>query len=76
MLPSCLRIDAAVIVQGVPASPDLRDALLSACSDLRKARVCMESEEGETLPADNVSADADIAKTIAIITWPDGTCAT
>jgi hypothetical protein len=54
-----------VVVQGLPPAPELRRAVLSACSDALKHRSCISAEEQDR------SAPAPLAT--AVIAWPEGT---
>jgi hypothetical protein len=56
---------APVIVHGLPAPPELRGALLSACSDALKHRACIAGDEPERV--------AEAPAATATITLPDGT---
>ena len=56
---------APVIVHGLPAPPELRGALLSACSDALKHRPCIAGDEPQRV--------AEAPAATAIIALPDGT---
>lgn len=62
-------MDVAVIVQGAPASPSLREVLLSACSAALKHRICVAGTEDSVHPE---AETTNVAPVLAIVTWPDG----
>jgi len=65
-------MDVAVIVQGAPASPGLREVLLATCSAALKHRVCVAGAEDDVPSETGGSEATDVAPAMAIITWPDG----
>jgi hypothetical protein len=52
-----------IVVQGLPPAPELRTAVIAACSDALKHRSCTSPEEHGT----------DAPAAMVLVSWPDGT---